>query len=215
MKIKAILFDFDYTLADSSKGVFECVNYALEKMGFPKSQYLRVCKTIGMSLPLTYAYLTDRDDEKEIETFKNLFVEKADQVMSDNAEIFEFVPQTLKKLKSHGLTLGIVSTKFRYRIESILNRENLIGYFNVIIGGEDVNSHKPDPEGLKMALGKLTISSENCVYVGDSCVDGELSVQGNVHFVAVCTGTTKPEEFKKFDPLFVCDSLKQIPDRLL
>ncbi len=214
MEIKIVLFDFDYTLADSSKGVFDCVNYALEKMGFGKSPFTDVCKTIGMSLPLTFSSLTNGNDEKEIEIFKNLFIERADQVMSEKTQLFEFVPEVLNKLKSQGLTLGIVSTKFRYRIESILARENLSNYFDIIVGGEDVNSHKPDPEGLNLAMSELSTSPEDCLYVGDSCVDGELSVLGNVKFVGVCTGTTKSEEFESFNPLFVCDSLKQLPDQL-
>jgi len=35
IKYKAVFFDFDYTLADSSKAVIECINYALQKMGYP------------------------------------------------------------------------------------------------------------------------------------------------------------------------------------
>ncbi|MBN1997590.1 HAD-IA family hydrolase [candidate division KSB1 bacterium] len=215
MKIKTILFDFDYTLADSSRGVFECVNYALERMGLPKFSYADVCKTIGLSLPNTYFYLTHRDNEDEIKKFKNLFIERADQVMVENTRIFDVVPQTLKKLKAFDITLGIVSTKFRHRIKSILKRENLLDYFHVIVGGEDVVSHKPDPEGLLLALSKLAVLPENCIFVGDSRVDGELSVRGKIKFVGVCTGTTKREEFNHYFPLFVCDTIEQLPDYLI
>ena len=214
MNIDTILFDFDYTLADSSKGVFDCVNYALGKMGYAKSVFTEVCKTIGMSLPLTFSFLTNQNNEKETEIFRKLFIERADQVMSDYTQLFDFVPVTLNKLKSHDLTLGIVSTKFRYRIEGILGRENLLDYFTIIVGGEDVRSHKPDPEGLKLAMLELSASPENCLYVGDSSVDGELSLKGNVKFAGVCTGTTKAEEFKKYNPLFICDSVKQLPGQL-
>ena len=34
---KAVIFDFDYTLADSSEGVVECVNYALRGVGLPEA----------------------------------------------------------------------------------------------------------------------------------------------------------------------------------
>ena len=33
---KAVIFDFDYTLADSSQGVYQCIHYALERLGFSK-----------------------------------------------------------------------------------------------------------------------------------------------------------------------------------
>ena len=214
MKIETILFDFDYTLADSSHGVFDSVNYALESMGFNKSSYTDVCKTIGLSLTNTYFSLTNREDDEEVKTFSRLFIERANQVMADNTKIFDFVPQALSIFKSNKLRLGIVSTKFRYRIESILERDNLIEFFDIIVGGEDVELQKPDPEGLNLALSKLSVSSENCLYVGDSCVDGELSIQGNVKFVGVCTGTTKHDDLLGFNTFSVCETLEQVPDLL-
>lgn len=215
MSIKTILFDFDYTLADSSKGVFECVNYALNRMSFPEQSFTDICRTIGLSLAKTYSSLTNRDDPKEVEAFKDLFVERADQVMAELTNIYDSVPQTIPELKSRGISLGIVSTKFRYRISGILKREKLLRYFDVIIGGEDVGSHKPDPEGLMMALSELSTSPLNCLYVGDSLVDGELTKRANVKFAAVCSGTTKYSEFLKYNPYIICDSVKQLPELLL
>jgi phosphoglycolate phosphatase-like HAD superfamily hydrolase len=49
-KMKTILFDFDYTLADSSKGAFVCINYALSAMGESKRNWKECCDTIGLSL---------------------------------------------------------------------------------------------------------------------------------------------------------------------
>ena len=105
-----------------------------------------------------------------------------------------------------------MSTKFRYRISSILKRENLLHYFDVIIGGEDVVSHKPDPEGLMMALSKLSVSHSECLYVGDSRTDGELAKHGNVRFAAVCSGATKRTEFEEFKPFIICESVNQLPE---
>src|SRR5262249_51265508 len=47
---KTIIFDFDYTLADSSRGIIQCTNYALLSMGLPSVSDEAVCRTIGMSL---------------------------------------------------------------------------------------------------------------------------------------------------------------------
>src|SRR5688500_20395924 len=34
---RVVLFDFDYTLADSSQGAIECINFALAEMGLPSN----------------------------------------------------------------------------------------------------------------------------------------------------------------------------------
>jgi len=52
--IKAVIFDFDYTLADSSKGIIECINYALRELGLNSVTTDAACETIGLSLGDTF-----------------------------------------------------------------------------------------------------------------------------------------------------------------
>ena len=56
--------------------------------------------------------------------------------MVDLTSMFASVPATTERLIEMGFALGIVSTKFRYRIEDILAREGLSDRFGIIIGGE-------------------------------------------------------------------------------
>jgi len=211
MTIQTILFDFDYTLADSSKGVCICVNHALSRMGFPKQPLADICRTIGFSLPETYLSLTNSDNEKDAEVFRDLFTERADEVMAEYTFILDGVPEALRELTSQGMTLGIVSTKYRYRITHILKREELLHHFDVIVGGEDVESHKPDPEGLLLALSRLSASHRDCLYVGDSVVDGELARRGGVRFAAVCSGVTESDELQRFSPDYTLGSVENLP----
>ena len=44
---KAVLFDFDFTLADSSVGIIACINYALARIGLPESPPEAILKTVG------------------------------------------------------------------------------------------------------------------------------------------------------------------------
>ena len=91
--MKTIIFDFDYTLADSSKGVFECINYALSAMGEQKSDWKECCDTIGLPLNIAYNTLTGNVDPERESEFYGLFVERADQVMAESTELYEGVPE--------------------------------------------------------------------------------------------------------------------------
>ena len=51
---KAIIFDFDYTLGDSTNGIALSINYALEKLGYALPPIEDIKKTIGLSLTETY-----------------------------------------------------------------------------------------------------------------------------------------------------------------
>ena len=211
----AVIFDFDYTLADSSIGEVECVNYALRTMNLPLAANADIHANIGVSLPETYRRLTRDSGKTGADEFVRLFIERADAVMLDYIVLFESVRPAVKQLIENGLTLGIVSTKYRRRIAAFLQREDLTPAFKVVVGGEDVTAHKPDPIGLLIALEKLGHRSAQTVYVGDSVVDAETAKRANVGFVAVLSGVTPKESFRDYAPLSIIDNLRSLPDLLL
>lgn len=205
-----LLFDFDLTLADSSKGIFKCVNHALMEMGYSEKKYNDIKLTIGHSLPATFKILTGNNTKEQANDFVRLFVEKADKIMNDNTTIFKEVYSLMPVLKKNGYKTGIISTKYRYRIEGILQREQLQPFFNIIIGGEDVKSHKPDPEGMQMAINKLNVEPNQVLYIGDSLVDLQAAKAANVDFAAVLTGTVTKDEFITYNCLYILPNLNHL-----
>lgn len=133
--IKSVIFDFDYTLANSAPGAIACVNFALTGMGLPPVPEEAICKTIGTSLSATYERLTGDSRQHRAAEFAGLFIKRAAEVMVDKTVLFETVKPMATALKKRGLLLGIVSTKYRYRIEQILRRDGLLDCFDVIVGG--------------------------------------------------------------------------------
>ena len=101
----------------------------------------------------------------------------ADQVMTAMTTVYEPAVGVLATMRARGVATAIVSTKYRYRIESILERAGLVGAVDVIVGGEDVTRHKPDPEGLQRALAGLGVESVDALYVGDHPVDGHAAAR--------------------------------------
>jgi phosphoglycolate phosphatase len=206
-----IIFDFDYTLADSSKGVIECVDYALTSLGLPTVSQQEVCNTIGLSLKDTFLKLMKEEYLAKCEEFAYLFIKRADEIMADLTILYDTVPETIQSLKDDGYTLGIVSTKFRRRIKSILKRYNLLNVFDVVIGGEDVLNHKPHPEGLLLAIKQLGRSSGNTVYVGDSTIDAKTAELAKVSFIAVLSGVTPDNDFQKYNVHKIIKDISELP----
>ena len=81
--LEAVLFDFDYTLADSSQGAIECINFALDEMGLDRVSAEAACRTIGLSLHETFLTLGDHHEPHRCEEFHRLFVQRAEEVMAD------------------------------------------------------------------------------------------------------------------------------------
>ncbi|HLW10308.1 MAG TPA: HAD hydrolase-like protein, partial [Fermentimonas sp.] len=141
------IFDFDYTLADSSRGIVYCFNQVLEKHGFNDISDEMIKRTIGMTLQNSFKVLTGENDSDKISIYVKEYVKTADGCMTDNTVLFPETAEVLETLKENGVKLGIVSTKYRYRIKEVLDREFEGDLIDVIVGGEDVTTHKPSPEG--------------------------------------------------------------------
>ena len=212
--IQSVIFDFDYTLADSSEGVIECANYALRRLGLPEATDDAIRHTIGLSLPNTLTALAGDENAGHGEEFQRLFIERADVVLHDLIVIYEFVPSMVDILLKNGIRLGIVSSKFRRRIERVLRRDGLKGRFEVIVGGEDVEELKPNPTGLLRAVRRLETSKKRCMYVGDSITDAETARRAGVRFVAALSGVTEREEFAEYEPVMVLGSAGELPAML-
>jgi phosphoglycolate phosphatase len=216
--LQAVISDFDYTLADSSRGVIACIGYALAEMGLPPVSDAEACRTIGLSLPETLRVLTGEADPQRGAAFEALFIARAEEVMTAGTVLLPATREAVTRLRDAGCRLAIVSTKYRRRIREVLAREGLTEAFDVVVGGEDVSRTKPHPEGLNRALEALgdgqPLPRERALYVGDSLTDARAAERAGLRFVAVLTGTTPRAAFAPYAPWRVLDDLCELPGLL-
>ena len=210
LPVQTIIFDFDYTLVESSRGTIDGVNFAFGKMGLPLASDAAIRQTIGLSLPDILTALAGETYSKHVNEFTRLFLQRADETMVALAEFYAGVPETVKALRRLGIQLAIVSQKRRDYIQGILRRGNLLEAFPVIVGGGDA-PYKPNPEGLLKAVEQTNSTPQNCVYVGDSKTDAETSRRADIPFIAVLSGVTPREAFEDYDVYAV---LKGVPGLL-
>jgi phosphoglycolate phosphatase len=201
-----IIFDFDYTLADSSTPVIACVNYALRKLGLPEAAPQAVRRLIGYNLHHTFDVLAGENGNGRGDDFLSLFQEYSELVMVDGTVMLENASAALEDLSSHS-KLGILSSKGRIHIEQILRREDMFNCFQAIVGGRDVTNLKPHPEGLLKILDAIGVAPEGSLYVGDSLVDAEAAQRAGVDFVAVLSGVTEAREFDGYESLAVTQNV--------
>ena len=188
MSVRAVLFDFDFTLGDSADAIVHCSRAAFTEMGLAPAEPLAIRRTIGLTLQDSFCVLTGREAPELAEEYRRCYVAHADHVMTAMTTVYEPAAGVLATMRARGVGTAIVSTKYRYRIESILAHVGLSGAVDVIVGGEDVARHKPDPEGLERALAGLGADSAQALYVGDHPVDGHAAARAGVRFVRVLTG---------------------------
>lgn len=210
----AVLFDFDFTLADSLPGIVECATYALEQMGLPGPTVEQVRRSVGLSLPASAEMLAGVTDHASQERYQTLYLARAADVMTAATIVYAGVPDMLRRLRQAGVLLGIVSTKTRERIREILWHHTLLDLFGTIVGGDEVATPKPHPAALLRGLEQLGVSPKAAVYVGDHVVDGETALAAGVPFIGVLTGTHDEAALRTQRPHAVIPSVAELPAAL-
>jgi len=204
------LFDFDYTLADSSRGIVTCFRNVLNQHGYADVTDEAIKRTIGKTLEDSFSILTGVTDADQLAGFKNEYRKEADTHMTINTVLFLETKSVLLALKDAGAFIGIISTKYRYRIKEMLDQHFPGSFFNIIVGGEDVKTAKPSPEGLLLAIKELHVTKAETLYIGDSTVDAATAKAAGVNFAGVTHGVTTAEELSKYPHWKIMSSLEEL-----
>ncbi|NDW10306.1 HAD family hydrolase [Dysgonomonas sp. 520] len=206
------IFDFDYTLANSSKGILMCFHTVLRRHHFSGITDDMIKRTIGMTLEDSFAQLTGLGDKETLLNFKTEYKKEADMVMSANTHFYPEALSFLKRIREISINnkIGIVSTKESSTIGKTIDEYNVQGLFDIIIGIEEVRVAKPDPEGLLLAVSRLNSTTDKTLYFGDSIIDAKTAHSAGVDFVAVTTGATTKDELSSYPHKAILSSFASV-----
>ena len=186
MRFPVVLFDLDGTLVDSAAAILGSFHHATETVlsrRFPDEQILA---QIG-GTNLTYQMrLLDPEGERVDELIR-VYREHNDPQYSTLA-CFEGVVGVLEQLREEGRRLGVVTAKRKPTVERVFAGAGIGAYFDVVVGSDDTERHKPHPEPVLKALELLDAEPHEAAYVGDSPFDVEAARAAGVFAVAVGWG---------------------------
>ena len=89
------------------------------------------------------------------------------------------------RLLARNHVLALVTSGNRLRVRGQLRKFGFAQLFRAAVFGEDARHKKPHPAALKLALARLRLNPEECVYVGDSPEDMEMARRAGVRAIAV------------------------------
>lgn len=215
VQYQAVLFDFDYTLGDSTEPITIGFQTGFSEMGWPAPSKEQVRYTIGSTLEDGYTMLTGDTDPDRRREFYERFQDVVGQRAVDNGNLTmiqetRFFPgaiELLEQLKAAGVTTGIVSTKQGRIIQRIFAHQGHSDLLALVVGGENVSRPKPDPEGLLGALRTLELAPEQVLFCGDTVIDAKTAQAAGVDFCAVLNGTTPAADFNHFPHVHIAPDL--------
>lgn len=180
--IRTVLFDFDMTLVDSSRGITDCMNSVAIKMGLPSVSRDQVMGIIGIPLEKGLHSLWGDYDEAWLAEYRRIFRE------TEYAGIVPFagtVPM-LKELRSMGIKVGVATN--RQIAEPVVRAVGLYDMLDLVMGLGNEFRPKPEPDMVLAAMDRLDGRSGETVYVGDTDIDMKTARSANMRGIGVTTG---------------------------
>lgn len=191
MRFPVCLFDLDGTLIDSGPMIIASMRHAAKTVLERDIPDEVLAAAVGG--PGLVAQMRALDPERVddlVATYR-----EHNEPLHDDLEAFWEVVEVLPRLREQGRRLGIVTAKRRATVQLAFDRlPELESNFDVVIGSEDTDRHKPDPDPILEALARLDVAPADAAYVGDSPFDVRAAKAAGVFAVAVAWGGIHGEE---------------------
>lgn len=184
--IKAVIFDVDGVLLDSFEANFDFYAKLLEKFGYrgPTREFFQ--GVTHMSMVEALQALAPSADKEDLARMYELGSQPLDKTIKSLEAHMPLGTEEAVRILSKKYALGVVTS----RVKSHIFEGNLIilkDYFEVVVGYEDTQLHKPNPEPLLKAVENLNMKPAECIYVGDALTDVKAGFAAGVPVVSYPT----------------------------
>lgn len=185
--LRAVLFDFDGTLADTAGDLGAAVNRLRAARGMdplPLAHYRPHAS--GGARALLRAGFGLSPDDASFPAMRTAFLDEYEGDVCSLTCLFDGVPAVLDHLAVRGIAWGIVTNKSQRFTGRIVEKLGLKP--DCVVSGDTTPHMKPHPAPLLHAAGSLSLNPSQCLYVGDDLRDIQAARAGSMPVVAAAWG---------------------------
>ncbi|HEY3551384.1 MAG TPA: HAD-IA family hydrolase [Gaiellaceae bacterium] len=184
MRFETVLFDLDGTVVDSGAIILASMRHATrEVLGRDYSDEELLQAVGGPGLEAQMSALAPDHVERLVDVYR-----AHNEPLHDDLEACVGMEDVLVRLRDEGRRLGVVTAKRRATVELAFARVPLGHLFEAIVGGDETERHKPDPQPLLLGAERLGADPAATAYVGDSPFDVRAAKAAGMFAVAVTWG---------------------------
>ena len=184
VRFPVVLLDLDGTVVDSGGIILASMRHATLTVlarEIPDGELMAAVGGPGLEAQMQ-ALAPDRVDEL-VRAYR-----EHNEPLHDGLALCPGMDGVLARLHAEGRRLGIVSAKRRRTVELAFAHVAVGHLFEVVVGGDETERQKPDPEPLLLALERLGAAPADAAYVGDSPFDVAAARAGGLFAVGVTWG---------------------------
>ena len=207
VRFPVVLFDLDGTVVDSGAIILASMRHATrEVLGreFGDEELMQAVGGPGLEAQFA-AFAPDRVEEL-VQVYR-----AHNEPLHDELVSCAGMDEVLLRLQEEGRRLGVVTAKRRRTVELAFANVPLGHLFETVVGGDETERHKPDPEPLLLAAQRMNARPEETAYVGDSPFDMLAAKAAGMFAVAVTWGGIHDrEKLEAVEPDAIVDSAEEL-----
>lgn len=171
MRFSCVLFDHDDTLVPTfalrtralTLAAREVLGRELDAVGFLGESH-------GRSLEKMSLQLADDDPDaaaRLVTAYRAHYAQTSEHALA----AFDGIAETLAALRARGIRVGVATSKLGGAARREIAATGLAPFVEFLVGAEDVERHKPEPEPLLLAMAALDATAGSTLMVGDTSAD--------------------------------------------
>lgn len=226
--MRAIVYDLDGTLVDSSGNITAAVNRVRRAYGLTDISVQQCLPYIGngaedlvaravfgkvdetMRAPDDVLDLAEYDFASVYQRFYDGYVAHP----ADGHTVFPGVLEALSEFSSLGISQAVLTNKPHGVTLLVLDALGLTSYFSSVLGAHAPLSEgqmlppKPDPTGMLLTLAILEVDANEAVMVGDGVPDIMVANRVGLRSIAISGGFAEAELLQRYNPTWQVDTFK-------
>lgn len=209
-QLEVVLFDLDGTLVDTIEMIRTSMRHATATVLGKALPDAVLMKNVGVPLARQMREFSEEYADELLKVYREHNAEIHDAYIAE----YPGVEAALGAL-SERYRLGVVTSKSTPLAWRAVDHFGLRDYFELLVGSDDVDRHKPDPFPLLYAMEQLGTTPDRCAYVGDSPHDMAAALGAGALAIAALWGGFTREEVLAPGPQLSASSMAEVAALLL
>lgn len=187
---RAVIFDFDGTVIDTEQHLYDVINQHLVAEGHE---------------PVTLAFYRANIGGRALELHNHIInllgEEKVEQLYREHHEGAKYlslrpgIEKLMQQLKQRHIPMAIATSSVRQKILPTIEALGLNDYISVVVGREDVEEVKPEPDLYLTAVQSLNHNPAYCLAIEDSVRGATAAVRAGLDVIVNTNQMTEISDF--------------------
>lgn len=184
---KALILDMDGLIIDSELIAYRCYKSLLNKYGFPftKEDYIKDYPGKALIKSLRFIkrkYKLNFDLKEEFEYIRQI---ENKIITEEGVDLKAGIFELLTYARANNYKLGIATSSIPERVHLILDKSDILAYFDAITYGNEVKHGKPAPDIFLKACQKLAVDPQEALVLEDSEAGIKAAYDGGIHVICI------------------------------